>query len=81
MFRQMSGGVIPVMTGSMTVGVDWMHPDTRQRLLFSAASSQCVALWHHTGEQYLAGEKANAIVGFFMNVKVCSLFCAGQSLK
>ena len=29
---RMSGGVIPATTGSRAVGVDQMHPDTRQRL-------------------------------------------------
>ena len=49
LFRRMSGGVNPVTTGSMAVGVDRMHPDTRRRLLFIAASSRCVwALRHHT---------------------------------
>ena len=63
LFRRMSGGVNPVTTGSMTVGVDRMHSDTRWRLLFSAASSRCVwALRHHTCEQYPAG--ASAIVNF-----------------
>ena len=78
LFRRMYGGVIPVTTGSMTVGLDRVHPDTRRRLLFSAASSRCVwalrhhtaaphcgtTLWHHTGEHYSAGAKACATVDF-----------------
>ena len=65
LFRRMSGSVIPVTTDSMTVGFDRLHPDTRRRLLFSAASSRCVwALRHHTGEQHSAGAKASAIVFF-----------------
>ena len=32
---RMSGGIVPLTTGSMKVGVDRMHPDTSRRLLFS----------------------------------------------
>ena len=78
LFRRMSVGVTPVTTGSMTVCVDRMHPDTRRRLLFSAVSSQCLlalrhytaalhcgtTLRHNTGEQYSAGAKASVIVDF-----------------
>ena len=61
LFLRMSGGVIPLTTGSMKVGVDRMHPHTSRRPLFRAASSRCVwALRHHTGEQYSAGENASA---------------------
>ena len=48
LFLRMSGGIIPLTTGSMKFGVDRMHPDTSQRPLFRAASSRCVwALRHH----------------------------------
>ena len=63
LFLRMSGGIIPLTTGSMKVGVIRMHPDTSRRPLFRAASSRCVwALRHHTGEQYSAGAKASAVV-------------------
>ena len=63
LFLRMSGGIIPLTTGSMKVGVDRTHPDTSRRLLFRAASNRCVwALRHHTGEQYSAGAKASAVV-------------------
>ena len=63
LFLRMSGGIIPLTTGSMKVGVDRMHPDTSRRPLFRAASSRCVwALRHLTGEQYSAGAKASAVV-------------------
>ena len=39
LFLRMSGGIIPLTTGSMKVGVDRMHPDTSRRPLFRAASS------------------------------------------
>ena len=42
LFLRMSGGIIPLTTGSMKVGVDRMHPDTSRRPLFRAASSRCV---------------------------------------
>ena len=63
LFLRMSGGVIPLTTGSMKVGVGRMHPDTSRRPLFRAASSRCMwALRHHTGEQHLAGANASADV-------------------
>ena len=63
LFLLMSGGIIPLTTGCMKVGVDRMHPDTCRRLLFKAASSRCVwELRHHTGEQYSAWKKASAVV-------------------
>ena len=34
LFLRMSGGIIPLTTGSMKVGVDRMHPDTSRRPLF-----------------------------------------------
>ena len=42
LFMRMSGGIVPLTTGSMKVGVDRMHPDTSRSLLFRAASSRCV---------------------------------------
>ena len=42
LFLRMSGGIIPLTTCSMKVGVDRMHPDTIRRPLFRAASSRCV---------------------------------------
>ena len=66
----MSGGIIPLTTGSMKVGVDQMHPDTSRRLLFRTASSRCVwALRHYTGEQYSAGAKASAVVDVWSTSK------------
>ena len=42
LFMRMSGGIIPLTTGSMKVGVNRMHPDTSRRPLFRAAPSRCV---------------------------------------
>ena len=49
LFLRMSGGIIPLTTGSMKVGVDRMHPDTSRRPLFRAASSRCVWALRHLG--------------------------------
>ena len=50
---RMSEGISPLTTGSMKVGVDWMHPDTSRRMLLIAASCRCVwALRHHTGRHH-----------------------------
>ena len=70
MFLRMSGGIIPLKTGSMKVGVDRMHPDTCRILLFRATSSRCVwTLQHHTGEQFSAGAKAGAGVDVWSTSK------------
>ena len=75
LFLRMSGGIIPLTTGSMKVGVDRMHPDTSRRPLFRAASSRCVwALRHHTGEQYSAGAKASAVVDVWSTSKCAPHF-------
>ena len=71
LFLRMSGGIIPLTTGSMKVGVDRMHPDTSRRPLFRAASSRCVwALRHHTGEQYSAGANEVLLLMFGVHQSV-----------
>ena len=50
----MSGGIIPLTTGSMKVGVDYIiHSNA---VVQSCIESMCV------GEQYSAGAKSSAVV-------------------
>ena len=54
LFLRMSGGIIPLTTGSMKVGVDYIiHSNA---VVQSCIESMCV------GEQYSAGAKSSAVV-------------------
>ena len=71
LFLRMSGGIIPLTTGSMTVGVDRMHPDTSRRPLFRTASSRCVwALRYHTGEHTRLGQRQVLLLMFEVHQSV-----------
>ena len=79
LFLWMSGGITPLTTGSMKVGVDRMHPDISRRPLLRAASSRCVwALRHYTGEQYSAVAKASAVVGVWSTSKCAPHFLSAN---